>query len=128
MAPPSAAERLKLFGTLHGFHHDIHSPSTEAQRLFDQVGIWVRKSVRKKRDAATAAQHQSWQSIQQLIGQPWDHTRDFLLETDLQGLLLAWDFNQPEAEAAFRLALQADANASMAQWGIQYSIGPGANR
>ena len=57
---------------------------------------------------------------------PGDHA--FLLETDLQGLLLAWDFNQPEAEAAFRLALQADANASMAQWGIQYSIGPGANR
>lgn len=45
-----------------------------------------------------------------------------------QGLLLAWDFNQPEAEIAFKLGLAADANASMLHWGIQQVIGPGANR
>lgn len=45
-----------------------------------------------------------------------------------QGLLLAWNFNQPEAGAAFRLAAEADANASMAFWGLQYAVGPGANR
>lgn len=46
----------------------------------------------------------------------------------LQGLLLAWNFDQPEAEAAFRLVAEADANSSMAHWGIQYTVGPGANR
>jgi hypothetical protein len=43
-------------------------------------------------------------------------------------LLLAWDFNQAEAEEAFSLGLAADPNASMLHWGIQQTIGPGANR
>lgn len=46
----------------------------------------------------------------------------------LQGLLLAWDFDQPEAKATFQLAAATDANASMPFWGIQYAVGPGANR
>jgi hypothetical protein len=45
-----------------------------------------------------------------------------------QGLLLAWDFNQPEAEIAFKMGLAADPNASMLHWGVQQVIGPGANR
>lgn len=37
-ASPTAEERLKLFGNMHGFHYEIGTPSEEAQALFDQVG------------------------------------------------------------------------------------------
>ena len=47
---------------------------------------------------------------------------------DLQGLLFAWDFNQPEALKSFELAAELDSEASMLAWGVQYAIGPGANR
>lgn len=40
----------------------------------------------------------------------------------------AWNFNQPEARAAFELAAAADPDASMPHWGLAYSLGPGANR
>ena len=40
----------------------------------------------------------------------------------------AWNFNQPEARAAFEQAAAADPNASMPHWGLAYSLGPGANR
>ena len=40
----------------------------------------------------------------------------------------AWDFNQPEARAAFRQAAAAEPNASMLHWGLAYALGPGANR
>jgi len=45
-----------------------------------------------------------------------------------QGLMEAWNFNQPEARAAFEQAATADPNASMPHWGLAYSLGPGANR
>ena len=40
----------------------------------------------------------------------------------------AWNFNQPEARAAFQQAAAADPNASMPLWGLTYALGPGANR
>lgn len=46
----------------------------------------------------------------------------------LQGLLQAWNFNQPEALRAFKLAAKADPSAAMAHWGQAYALGPGANR
>lgn len=47
---------------------------------------------------------------------------------EVQGLLLAWNFNQPEAEKTFRLGLEADSGSAMMHWGIQQVVGPGANR
>ena len=43
-------------------------------------------------------------------------------------MLLAWSFNQFEAFQAFSLAAKEDPTSAMAQWGIAYSLGPGANR
>ena len=40
----------------------------------------------------------------------------------------AWNFNQPEARAAFQQAAAMDPNASMPLWGLTYALGPGANR
>lgn len=45
-----------------------------------------------------------------------------------QGMLLAWNFNQYEGFQSFSMAGQLDPNASMASWGVAYSLGPGANR
>lgn len=45
-----------------------------------------------------------------------------------QGMLLSWNFNQYEAFQSFTMAGQLDPNASMASWGVAYSLGPGANR
>ncbi|KAK9835405.1 hypothetical protein WJX81_007635 [Elliptochloris bilobata] len=44
------------------------------------------------------------------------------------GMMQAWNFNQPEARAAFQQAAAADPNASMPLWGLTYALGPGANR
>lgn len=44
------------------------------------------------------------------------------------GLLLEWNFNQPEALRAFELAAEADPSAAMPHWGVAYALGPGANR
>ncbi len=46
----------------------------------------------------------------------------------MQGMLLASGFNQPESLAAFSLAAHEDPNSAMAEWGIAYALGPGANR
>ena len=43
-------------------------------------------------------------------------------------MLLAWGFNQFEAFQAFRLAAQEDPTSAMAEWGVAYALGPGANR
>ncbi len=43
-------------------------------------------------------------------------------------MLLAWSFNQFEAFQAFSLAAKEDPTSAMAQWGMAYSLGPGANR
>ena len=43
-------------------------------------------------------------------------------------MLLSWNFNQYEAFQSFSMAAQLDPTASMAPWGIAYSLGPGANR
>lgn len=48
--------------------------------------------------------------------------------TQLQGLLLAMNFDQPEGERAFRLGSEIDPEAAMFHWGIQQVRGPGANR
>lgn len=45
-----------------------------------------------------------------------------------QGLLQAWNFNQPEALRAFELAAEQDSTAAMVYWGQAYALGPGANR
>jgi hypothetical protein len=45
-----------------------------------------------------------------------------------QGLLQAWNFNQPEALRAFKLAEKEDPSAAMVYWGQAYAQGPGANR
>ncbi len=45
-----------------------------------------------------------------------------------QGLLQAWNFNQPEALRAFELAAEEDSTAAMVYWGQAYALGPGANR
>ncbi|KAF8058948.1 hypothetical protein HT031_005516 [Scenedesmus sp. PABB004] len=44
-----------------------------------------------------------------------------------QGLLLAWDFNHPEALRAFRAGLEADPHAPMLHFGVALSLGPYAN-
>lgn len=46
----------------------------------------------------------------------------------LQGLVQAWNFNQPEALRAFQLAQREDPDAAMVYWGQAYAQGPGANR
>lgn len=46
----------------------------------------------------------------------------------MQGLLQAWNFNQPEALRAFKLAEEADPSAAMVYFGQAYALGPGANR
>ena len=46
----------------------------------------------------------------------------------LQGLLQAWNFNQPEALRAFQMAEEADPFAPMVHFGQAYALGPGANR
>ena len=46
----------------------------------------------------------------------------------VQGMLLASGFNQPESYKAFSLAAREDPTSAMAEWGIAYSLGPGANR
>ena len=46
----------------------------------------------------------------------------------VQGLLQAWNFNQPEALRAFKLAEEADPSAPMVYFGQAYALGPGANR
>lgn len=46
----------------------------------------------------------------------------------MQGLLLGWSFNQPEAFQAFSLAAEEDPTSAMAEWGRAYALGPGANR
>ena len=46
----------------------------------------------------------------------------------MQGLLLGWSFNQPEAFQAFALAAEEDPTSAMAEWGRAYALGPGANR
>ena len=46
----------------------------------------------------------------------------------LQGMLLAWNFNQYEAFQSFSMARELDPSAPMASWGVAYSLGPGANR
>ena len=46
----------------------------------------------------------------------------------VQGLLQAWNFNQPEALRAFKMAAEADPNAAMPYFGQAYALGPGANR
>ncbi len=45
-----------------------------------------------------------------------------------QGMLQAWNFNQPEALRAFQLASEEDPAAAMPFWGQAYALGPGANR
>eukprot|EP00879_Flechtneria_rotunda_P002107 GHRR01002288.1.p1 GENE.GHRR01002288.1~~GHRR01002288.1.p1 ORF type:complete len:734 (+),score=249.35 GHRR01002288.1:60-2261(+) len=44
-----------------------------------------------------------------------------------QGLLLAYNFNHPEALKAFQLGLKYDPNAPMLHWGMAYSLSPYAN-
>ncbi len=46
----------------------------------------------------------------------------------MQGLLQAWNFNQPEALRAFKMAEEADPGAPMVYFGQAYALGPGANR
>ena len=46
----------------------------------------------------------------------------------MQGLLQAWNFNQPEALRAFKMAEEADPSAPMVYFGQAYALGPGANR
>ena len=46
----------------------------------------------------------------------------------MQGLLQAWNFNQPEAMRAFQMAEEADSSAAMVHFGQAYALGPGANR
>jgi hypothetical protein len=43
-------------------------------------------------------------------------------------MMQAWNFDQPEARAAFEQAAAADPGASMPLWGMAYALGPGANR
>ena len=40
----------------------------------------------------------------------------------------AWNFNQPEALRAFKMAEEADPYAPMVYFGQAYALGPGANR
>jgi hypothetical protein len=39
-----------------------------------------------------------------------------------QGLLLAYNFNHPEALKAFQAGLEIDPNAAMLHWGVTYSL------
>lgn len=43
-------------------------------------------------------------------------------------MLLASGFNQLESYEAFSLAAHEDPTSAMAEWGMAYSLGPGANR
>ena len=58
----------------------------------------------------------------------WAVMRSWCFACVLQGLLQAWNFNQPEALRAFRLASEADPTAPMPFFGMAYALGPGANR
>lgn len=109
------ADRLLQLGNLDGFRHQIYTDSALCQQLFNVVSLLhliARSAV-----------------LMLVVGQ-----RYYVIIVcsrpvmNLQGLLLEWNFNQPEALRAFELAAEADPSAAMPHWGVAYALGPGANR
>ena len=127
-----------MFGAMHGFSHPISTSSSTAQKLFNQASCCC--------SALTATS----QTVKPIMWQPCNcdgahsamqipkqtsicstafrKTCLTLWRACMQGMLLASGFNQPESLAAFSLAAHEDPASGMAEWGIAYALGPGANR
>ena len=118
-----------MFGRMDGYSHTISTTSSKAQQLFNQASLQLCHSMPNlsvlcaglSADVRTGTRTAA-------SGVPSDVAPSMREQGCTQGMLLAWSFNQFEAFQAFSLAAKEDPISAMAQWGIAYSLGPGANR
>ena len=118
-----------MFGRMDGYSHTISTTSSKAQQLFNQASLQLCHSMPILSVLCAGLSANACKGIEKAAsGISSDAAQSVREQGCAQGMLLTWSFNQFEAFQAFSLAAKEDPTSAMAQWGIAYSLGPGANR
>ena len=126
---PGADKRIAMFGRMDGYSHTISTTSSKAQQLFNQASLQLCHSMPILSVLGAGLSPDVCTGIEMpASGISSDAALSMREQGCAQGMLLAWSFNQFEAFQAFSLAAKEDPSCAMAQWGLAYSLGPGANR